>query len=109
MANFDESTIQQVWMKARQEANNDPNIYRKDYAGAWIRRDQYGKETEYGWEIDHLNPVSNGGTDDLSNLYPLQWSNNRSKSDDYPNWSTSQSSQGVHNVKKVQAWTIQQK
>jgi 5-methylcytosine-specific restriction endonuclease McrA len=109
MATFDEYIIEQVWQKASKVQNNAPNIYRKDYAGAWIRRDQYGKQTEYGWEIDHLNPVSNGGSDDLSNLFPLQWKNNLSKSDNYPDWFTSQSAAGVHNVNKSQGWTIKQR
>jgi HNH endonuclease len=39
-----------------------------------------------GWEIDHVAPVVLGGTDDPSNLRPLQWQNNRSKADNYPNW-----------------------
>ncbi|KUG25132.1 hypothetical protein ASZ90_005048 [hydrocarbon metagenome] len=35
----------------------------------------------YGWEIDHIIPLSLGGTDDIANLQPLHWENNRKKSD----------------------------
>jgi 5-methylcytosine-specific restriction endonuclease McrA len=51
-----------------------------------MQRYAYGTETEYGWEIDHIRPVSDGGADDLENLQPLQWENNRYKSDNWPQW-----------------------
>lgn len=44
------------------------------------------RQSEYGWEIDHINPVSNHGGDDLSNLQPLNWKNNAEKGDS-TNWS----------------------
>lgn len=82
--------IQQVWEKAIIIEGLDENIYRADHCGAILKRDLYLKNTEplsMSWEIDRIKPVSHGGTDELSNLQPLQWENNRKKNEDYPAWS----------------------
>lgn len=83
---FSQATINSVWQKGKVVPGYDPNDYRQDRCGAWIRRISYGTTGEYGWEIDHDKPVSKGGTDDLSNLQPLHWRNNRGKGDNYPSW-----------------------
>lgn len=90
---FDAATIDAVWKKATVVAGVDSAKKRKDICGAWIEYEKYGETVEggTGWEIDHVHPVSKGGTDDLSNLQPLQWENNRHKGDTHPNWTCAKS------------------
>lgn len=85
-SSFTEEVKKAVWNKAQIVLGVDSSKQRKDSCGAWIIWDKYGETTENGngWEIDHIKPVAKDGTDDLSNLQPLQWQNNRTKSDDYP-------------------------
>lgn len=75
-----------VWEKATIIPGQDPSKIRKDKCGARITWDKHGDTTANGtgWEIDHIMPVAKGGDDHISNLQPLQWQNNRNKSDNYP-------------------------
>ena len=53
---------------------------RKDASGVYIHRDAYGKaEHPLGWEVDHIKPISEGGTNELSNLRPLNIPANRGR------------------------------
>jgi hypothetical protein len=81
---FDEAVIEAVWKKGEIELSYPS--FRKDVCGASMQRSKYGKTEQFGWEIDHIKPVALGGIDDLGNLQPLQWENNRHKSDTYPKW-----------------------
>ena len=84
---FSEATIKAVWKKAKPAMGNDLNLVRKDSCGAWIKWSEYGNvQSQFGWEVDHIKPSSIGGSDFLANLQPLQWENNRYKSDNYPRW-----------------------
>jgi hypothetical protein len=75
---FSEKLIQKVWEKGRVAQNNDPDSYRKDEYGAWIKRDQFdadNSELSYGWTIDLVIPESKGGKCTLNNLKPIHWEN----------------------------------
>jgi len=80
---FSENDIKKVWEKGITVQNMNIATLRIDECGAWIEYKQYGnRESQLGWEIDHIKPISKGGTNSLENLRPLQWQNNAAKSDE---------------------------
>ena len=79
-----ESEKIKVWEKGKIVRGRNPSLYRKDYLGHLIYWSSYGQNTLMGWEIDHVNPKNNGGSESIRNEQPLQTRANRKKSDKYP-------------------------
>ena len=98
--------VEKVWQKAVVVNNRNPYIWRKDFAGAWIRRDHYGVKSKFGWVIDHVKPKSIGGDDYLENLQALHWENNISKGDEYSEVETCVTSEGLENIYKQKRWRL---
>ena len=80
MATWSDEEIEAVWQKGSLTNDTEkwpPHIWRFDALGNAIKRDEYGnRNSKHGWEIDHITPVSQGGTDHISNLRPFQWEEN---------------------------------
>lgn len=109
MCDYTKVLIERIWRKAKIIDGFDETRWRQDFAGAWIQKDQYGIQSAYGWEIDHLIPHSHGGTDEIDNLQPLHWENNRMKGADTPIFKTIITSKDKKNVKEIKTWQISKK
>ena len=86
---FTESEKLTVWLDGKPVAGYDhlAHEWRTDACGGLMRYNDYGNtNSKNGWEIDHKNPVANGGSDFITNLQPLQWENNRHKGDTVGQW-----------------------
>ncbi len=70
-----------AWDRAAKMRGKKPETWRRDELGNPMRYGSYGTEGKFGWEIDHRNPTSKGGTDSPRNLRPLNWKANQEKSD----------------------------
>lgn len=104
---LDNKIIEKVWQKARSVDGFDPEVVRKDACGAWIMKNQYAnRNSMFGWEIDHIYPISMGGRDDEANLRAMQWENNLSKGDDYPIYKSKVQAEGNKNVYKEEQYTV---
>lgn len=71
--------VDAVWEKGIIISGKNPNLYRMDDYGNVIYKASYGKYSEFGWNIDHIIPISRGGTNHIFNLRPL---NSRANSSD---------------------------
>ena len=84
MSGYSNEQLKAIFVKGTIIPGKDKDLYRKDAAGNEIYFPSYGKETEKGWEVDHEFPKAKGGSNRLSNLQPLQSSENAKKGAKYP-------------------------
>jgi len=73
--------IEKAWNNAEKVRGKDPDLYRKDPYGNQMYRHSHGKDSEMGWDVDHIKPKARGGSDETRNLQALNSSINRGKGD----------------------------
>jgi hypothetical protein len=67
-----------VWAKGKITDGYNGNFYRRDAFGSWMQYSAHGETlSHFGWEIGYIKALAHGGSEDVSNLRPLQWQNNR--------------------------------
>ena len=70
-----------VWKLAKPIRRKDPDVYRQDPYHNQMYKKSYGLNSKQGWEIDHIKPVSRGGSDHIRNLQAMNTAKNRELGD----------------------------
>ncbi len=74
---FSDNDLALIWSKGNVESGYNADRFRKDDYGRWMERGEYGnRQHKWGWEVDHIRRDRHGGSNQLSNLRPLNWESN---------------------------------
>lgn len=69
---YDREVVESVWNFAEVIRGNDPDLWRKDEWGNWIRRLDYGsRDSQFGWEI--FDPGIGRHSQGVYAMRPMQW------------------------------------
>ena len=66
-----------AWEQLDYVSGKEPKEWRQDAYGRAIYYPEYGKrDSDFGWEVDHIIPLAEGGEDIVANLRALHWQSN---------------------------------
>lgn len=72
---FAETQKRAAWEKASLTISAQNRV---DCDGRIIRWSEYGMDSDFGWRIDYIVPLSKGGGEELANLRARHWRGSRS-------------------------------
>ncbi|WP_375316957.1 hypothetical protein [Spiroplasma endosymbiont of Virgichneumon dumeticola] len=105
--------INTAWERGLITPTYEAEAYRSDYAGALMFKGSFianpnveenNNVRSYSWTIVYQRPLVAGGTEETSNLWPLNCINALAKGQDYPKWQTTITFNGRQNVLKNKKW-----
>lgn len=106
---YTEEQKKEYWRRANTVDGENQQEVRRDASGAIIHYSDYkNRDSNYGWEIDHIYPkslleearVPEELINNPQNLRPMNWRNNVSKGSDYPSYTTVITAKGNVNIEK---------
>lgn len=99
-----EKIINNVWEKAHPFMGNPE--FALDVCGAIIKKEDFQKQTPYGWDIDFIKPLKKKGKKLLINMRPMHWKNIQYKANDYPSYTAKVVANGLTNIEITRKFTI---
>jgi len=90
--------IEAAWEHGRVAPEADASIWRQDECGAWMRREQIGRQTEFGWKIRSVSTRAEQTADDLR---PFHWRNDFDIAGGEPRCSVTADHSGVPGEEQV--------
>jgi len=64
--------VDAAWQHGRVMPEADPAHWRQDACGAWMRREHYGREGDFGWKLARVRA---DGAETPESVRPFHWRN----------------------------------